>query len=45
MNAEGPNRVDLNQRVFLNDWPAIYSTAVMSVVHLRDCIGAGTPYM
>jgi hypothetical protein len=34
----GPKRsVDLNQCVFVNDWLAIYSTAMMSVVHLRVC--------
>jgi hypothetical protein len=34
----GPKRrVDLNQHVCLNDWLAIYSTVMMSVVHLRFC--------
>jgi hypothetical protein len=29
--------VDLNRHAFLNDWLAIYSTVMMSVVHLRFC--------
>jgi len=35
---QGPKRrVDLNQQTCLNDWLAIYSTVMMSVVHLRFC--------